>query len=187
MKQPSSHGNKTTCNNRRTVVNGVFYAVCTKGLSMGQVWWGSTPRLTDWLTDRPSVAMWLWFDKNSELQKSLRREHLVGAVRVVGYSPDSKKVWAEAEESSLLKPLPGDDWWRHSRMKNLSCVVVICKAWRPAVALSLSVVTSRVLKWSIIIQSPIQKRQLSTPSRDNIFTIWVLPASQKRPCAPWTW
>jgi hypothetical protein len=22
--------------------------------------WGSTPRLTDWLTDWPSVAMWLW-------------------------------------------------------------------------------------------------------------------------------
>jgi hypothetical protein len=30
--------------------------------------WGSTPRLTDWLTDWPSVAMWLWLEESKLAQ-----------------------------------------------------------------------------------------------------------------------
>jgi hypothetical protein len=38
-----------------------------------------------------------------------------------------ERTWArEAEESPLLKPLPGNGWWRHSKLqKGLAGAVVI--------------------------------------------------------------
>jgi hypothetical protein len=48
-----------------------------------------------------------------------------------------KRTWArEAEESSLLKPLPVNGWLKHSRLeKGVASAVLISKVWRLAMAL----------------------------------------------------
>jgi hypothetical protein len=56
---------------------------------------------------------------------------------------------AEAEESPLLEAVTRKRLMENvTNSEGLPCAVVICKAWRLAMALQLSTVTSRVLKLS---------------------------------------
>jgi hypothetical protein len=58
----------------------------------------------------PRLIGWLTVSRNMTLEFS----------SVVRRWPAARGVSAEAEEFPLLKPLPGNDWWKHSRLKILS-------------------------------------------------------------------
>jgi hypothetical protein len=61
---------------------------------------------------------------------------------------------SDAEESPLLETVTGKRLVKTLQAgKDLVCAVVICKVWRSAMALYLSIVTSRVLKWPINLTS----------------------------------
>jgi hypothetical protein len=74
---------------------------------------------------------------------------------------------AEPEESPLLEAITRE-WLVKTQQagKDFACAVVICKVWKPAVALQLLVVPSSVYEWSIHpIQIPTENH---THKHDNI-------------------
>jgi hypothetical protein len=121
-------------------------------------------RQTDWLTDRPSVAMWLWLwllttslvswklaceenghqpgarliVKGWQLSRALQgRLRLQGAIVKLTVDTSSVEGYSrEAEESSLLEAV-ARGWLLKtaSWRKGLAAVVLICELWRLAVAL----------------------------------------------------
>jgi hypothetical protein len=59
------------------------------------------------------------------LRRQLEEQELV-----VRQSPASKDVNTEAEEATALVPSPGNDWWRHSRLRRLStCCSELLSVW----------------------------------------------------------
>jgi hypothetical protein len=136
-----SHGNESSRNNTGDVWNGAFYAVRARVLYNED-------------TSRAVVSC-----------KGVWRENLFSG------DPAGNEVSAEAEESHLLEAVIRERLMKTQQTENLACAVAICKVWRSAMALYLSVVASRVLKWSInpiFNQNPVYSH---TPTHDNIFVL----------------
>jgi hypothetical protein len=82
-----------------------------------------------------------------------------------------EKTWLMAgavKKSPLLEAVA--DW------KDSVCAVMICKVWKSAMALQLSVFTSRVLRWLI---NPISNPK---PRRQSLYLVRIHLDSAQRPC-----